>query len=226
MRTRVPIAVLTIACMSTLVVAQGTAPVQEHPRDVLGTVALGFVPTQGGATPEPPTALTLVIQSLPNGPQIRYRIADHLAVWDKGLDMATAHQNFLLVLPPGSYMILGLEVQAPSLSDKGPAVLITGGPSFAVPDQACVYVGRIGFVFLRLPPASFAKSKAMVQAIAEERGLKQIGFYYSVKGALVVSSTVVDTPPDWGRTWGDDHGAKHYTEALAKHCTVNLAQPN
>ena len=208
----------------------------EQPRNVLGTLALVFVPTRGANTPEPPMVVTLVIQPLPDGHYIRHLVTDPFAVWHNESAWATSHQNFLLALSPGSYRILGLEIQASSLSDKKPVILLTGRPSFAVPDQGCVYLGQIGFVFLRLPPASFAKSQAMVEAIAKERDLeqvaiakerdlKQIGYYYSVKGALVISSISVDTPPESGRTSGDEHAAKHYTEAVTGRCTVGLAQP-
>lgn len=192
----------------------------EQLRNVLGTIALEFVPAEGATAPEPPMDVILVMRRLPDGQQIRPRVADSLAVWDK--DRATSHQNFRLTLPPGSYQILGIEILAPSLS--GDQVPLPFGASFVVQDTGCVYLGRMRFEFLRLPAASFATSKDMAVAIAEARGLKQIGFYYSVKGALVVSSILVDTPPESERTLGDEHDARHYTEAVTRRCTVDLAR--
>ena len=194
--------------------------VAEQPRNVLGTLALAFVPIEGATAPEPPMDLTLAMRHLPGGQEIRLRLADSFAVWDN--DTATSYQNFLLALPPGSYQILGIEVLAPSLSDK--KVLLPLGPSFVVENTGCVYLGRIRSELLRLPPASLATSTEMAVAIAESRGLKQLGFFYSVKGALIVSSIFVDTPPETGRTRGDEHGATHYAEAVAQHCTVGLAR--
>lgn len=127
----------------------------EQLRNVLGTIALEFVPAEGATAPEPPMDVILVMRRLPDGQQIRPRVADSLAVWDK--DRATSHQNFRLTLPPGSYQILGIEILAPSLS--GDQVPLPFGASFVVQDTGCVYLGRMRFEFLRLPAASFATSK-------------------------------------------------------------------
>ena len=208
---------------------QGDQKSTQHPQlqEVSGTVALGFVPTVLANLPAPPIELTLVIKPQAGGAEIRHKIADSSPGWSlessKERQVAVSHQNFSLQLSPGIYEISTLEVQAPSLSDTEFS-LPTGGPNFTVPERNCVYVGRMSFVFLRLPPGSFDQSRAWAALAAQKEG-KSILFVYLPKGTLVLpASTSVDTPRDTEQTQGVNGSKQLLAKASAKKCTVQLAR--
>ena len=140
---------------------------QQRPREVLGTVALGFAPTDGAFLPKPQIDLTLHIHSESDGQEVEVRIIDPSPGWTLGGEgkIASSYQNFTLPLRPGKYKLRALGVRAASLS-AATFALPTGGPSFMVPDTDCVYVGRITLNFLRLPPTSVAEARKLAMSIA------------------------------------------------------------
>lgn len=95
---------------------------EPKPQEVLGTMIIGFSPTVLASMPEPPIDLTLHIRALTGGSDLKLDIADGKAIWEmvpagpKGVGVS--YQNFRLMLPPGDYLMAGLDVRAKSLSDK------------------------------------------------------------------------------------------------------------
>jgi len=166
---------------------------REQPQEVLGSVVLGFVPTALAAMPQPPVNLTVVIQPMAGGSELRFKITDPSPQWKVEKDkVAASRQDFTLSLKPGSYKIVALEVESQSLSDSRVS-LVTGGPHFAVPEENCVHIGRIAFFYARLPPGSLAQAQAVSKEMAKEQG-KPLLLVYLMKGALVGVSAAVDIP--------------------------------
>ena len=135
----------------------------QQPQEVLGTMVVAFIPTALASLPEPPFDLTLFIKSLAGGYDIKYHIADDTQIWEliteaPSISGGASYQNFRLMLPSGDYSMEGLGIQAKSLSDK-PFFLVSGGQNFTVPKGNCVYIGRIGVLYSRLPPGSLDQAK-------------------------------------------------------------------
>jgi hypothetical protein len=112
----------------------------EQPQEVLGTIALGFVPTELATLPKSPMNLTVVIQSIKDESKFKFVITDTSPLWKVENDNVSSHQNFTYSLRPGNYKIIGLEVENESLSDTQFS-LVTDGPNFTVPEGNCVYIG-------------------------------------------------------------------------------------
>lgn len=62
-----------------------------------------------------------------------------------------SHHNFELRLRPGEYVISAIEIQAKSLWPKS-IDIPAGGPSFTVPENSCVYLGPVEWVYPMFPP--------------------------------------------------------------------------
>lgn len=135
---------------------------------------------------------------------------------------AASHQNFAFSLRPGSYEIVDLEVEAQSLSHSRFS-LVTGGPHFVVPEGNCVYIGRIAFIYMRLPPGSLAQARAVVATMAKERGMS-ILLLYLLKGALVGPSTAVDIPGEAEAQQGTARNRRAFERARDKNCAIQLAK--
>lgn len=196
---------------------------REQPQEVLGSVVLGFAPTVLATLPEPPVSLTVVIRSIAGGSEFKFKITDPSPEWIVERDkVAASHQNFAFSLRPGSYKIVALEVEAQSLSDSSFS-LLTGGPHFAVPEGNCVYIGRLAFIYVRLPPGSSAQAAAVVGTMAKERG-KPIVFSYLTKGALVGASTAIDIPGEAEARQGPAGSRHEFERARDKNCAIQLAK--
>lgn len=195
---------------------------QQRPREVLGTVVLGFAPTEGAFLPKPPIDLTLIIQSELGGQVTEYKIIDPSPGWELGEagKLASTFQNFALSLRPGKYKLRALKVQSPSLLETSFS-LPTGGPSFTVPDAECVYVGRIGFSFIRLPPGSYAEANDWVMRMAKERG-KGLLSVYLPQGTLVLATYALDVPKESERT-PRQGSTQLLAQARTKQCAIQIA---
>jgi hypothetical protein len=192
-------------------------------QEVLGSVVLGFAPTVLATMPEPPVSLTVVIKSMAGGSEFKFKITDPSPVWKVEKDkVAASHQDFTFSLKPGSYEIVALEVEAQSLSESRFS-LATTGPQFYVPEGNCVHIGRIAFIYTRLPPRSLAQAKAVVGTMAKERG-KPIMFLYLKKGALVGASTAVDIPDKAEARQGSASSRHAFERARDRNCAIQLAK--
>jgi hypothetical protein len=196
---------------------------RQQPQEVLGTITLGFAPTALASSPEPPIHLTLSIKPQAGGLDIKHPIADPSPVWQSHGEVVSTHQNFNLSLAPGDYRIMALEVQASSLADAS-FVLPVGGPSFTVPEGNCVYIGRIGFFYTRLPPGSAAKALAATQMIAEERGRPAALMVYLHKGALIPTARSIDQPTEVERTPAAEASKQLLARAHEQKCAIQLAK--
>jgi hypothetical protein len=196
---------------------------KEQPQEVLGSFVLGFAPSVGANSPEPPINSTLIIRSIASGSDFKLEVTDRSMQWKEEKEkVITSDQNFTLSLRPGSYEIVGLDVKAESLSDL-PFSLVTGGPRFSVPEGNCVYIGRIAYFYMRLPPGSFAEAKAAVGKMAKDRD-KPILFLYLTKGALVNATASIDIPDGAETRPGSTASKRAYTQAREKNCAVHLAK--
>ena len=196
---------------------------REEPREVLGSVVFGIVPTILATMPEPPINLTMVIKSMAGGSEFKFNIRAPSPEWtvEKG-KVALSDHDFAFSLKPGDYEIVELAVEAQSLSDSRFS-LATGGPRFTVPEGNCVYVGRITFIYMRLPPGSLAQAQAAVKMMVAERG-EPMMLYYFTKGALVPASTAVDIPGEAGARQGSAGSRHAFERARDRNCAVQLAK--
>jgi len=230
------ISVILMIVMVTIIGCTATKQAQERrqqyleepqPQEVLGTMIIGFSPTVLASLPEPPIDLTLHIRPLAGGHDVKHHIADGTPVWELltvgPTVVGATFQNFRLVLPAGDYLVEGLDVRAPSLSDK-PFFLATGGPSFTVPKGNCVYIGRIGLFYSRLPPGSLDQAKAAAGVVSAEMGGRPLLMIYLPKGALLVVSSSIDQPTEDERTPAADSSKRLLADAHQKKCAVQLAK--
>lgn len=196
---------------------------QQRPREVLGTVVLGFAPTEGAFLPKPPIDLTLIIQSELGGQVTEYKIIDPSPGWELGEagKLASTFQNFALSLRPGKYKLTALKVRAASLSATTFA-LPTGGPGFIVPDTDCVYVGRIALNFVRLPPVSLAEAQKSAMRISKEHG-RPVVMVYLVDGTLIPATSALDVPNEEEHSPGGKHSKELLDRARTKQCVIQLA---
>ena len=197
---------------------------REEPQEVFGTAVIGFAPTVLAAMPEPPIEITLIIKPVAGGPPIEHRITDSAPGWavmnGNKPKAAASHQNFMLSLRPGKYEISETLIQSSSLSEK-PLSFALNVPSFTVPEGNCVYIGRFGYIYMRLPPGSYEQTLAVASIMAKERGIgKSVATLYLVKGSLIPDSFFVDQPTEAEQT----HGYKILSEARKKQCVTNLVK--
>jgi len=196
---------------------------RQRTREVLGTIVMSIAPTKGALLPKPPINLTLLIRSESEHKETEYRITDPSPGWVLGEEgkSASSYQNFSLLLPPGKYRLVALKVQAASLS-ASIFDLPTGGPAFIVPDADCVYVGRIGFSFARLPPGSEAEARIAAMSIAREHG-RPLVMVYLPEGALIPAASALDVPSEVETSAGAKHSREHLDRARTKQCATQLA---
>jgi hypothetical protein len=181
---------------------ESQAPAEQQARqaaqEVLGTVSLVFATVAGASDfPQPPFRLTAVIRSLERGMESRLDVADPSPEWVRGTPYAdnavSSHQDFSFPLRPGNYEFVAIEVDAPSLSDT-PLEYPAGARRFLVPRGNCVYIGRIYFVFHRLPPLPFGQAEALARQLSEKAGRRAFLFHYLARGSLIPWEFGVDTP--------------------------------
>ena len=150
--------------------------------------------------PDPPIDVTLLIKPAAGGPVIRQEIADPSG-------------GFNLMLDPGTYRLRSLEVLAASMS-SGIFRLPTGSPTFRVPATGCVYVGRIFFSYLRLPPGSAQKQTQVIFDVANKFNFDPQHAYilFLHSGSLIPKKATVDLPDATERVSGSED------------CDVDLAE--
>ena len=197
---------------------------KEEPQEVFGTVVIGFAPTVLAMMPEPPFILALKIRSVDGGRTIEHRITDPAPDWmvEKGNkpEAASIHQNFRLSLRPGSYEISEVVMQSDSLSNE-PLSFALKVAIFNVPEGNCVYVGRFGHTYIRLPSGSYEQTQAVARSMAIERGKgNPVVTLYLVKGSLIPDSYFVDQPTETEQM----HDYKVLSEASSKQCVTNLVE--
>ena len=91
-----------------------------------------------------------------------------------------------------------------------------------MPDADCVYVGRIGFFFARLPPGSFAEAQISATRLAKEQG-KPVLMVYLPEGALIPASSALDIPKEEEPSPAGKHSKEILDQARAKQCAIQLA---
>ena len=197
---------------------------RQEPQEVLGTLSLGFVTLAGSADfPQPPFRLTAVIRSLERGTSTKLEVADPSPDWRRDASNAVStHFDFSFLLSPGGYELVAVEVDGPSLSDSAfeyPALQ----RRFVVPTGNCVYIGRIYFVFHRLPPLPFAQSQELATKLADKAGKQAFLFHYLPKGALIPWEFGVDTPA--GEKFGQEvrPGQQALARARERGCVIRPA---
>lgn len=187
-------------------------------QEVIGTIAIGFMPTALATVPKPPINFAVVIKSFKDGANLKFNIADRSPQWEmKKNKYGVSHQNFSFSLRPGSYEIIALELEAGSLSISDFS-LVTGGPRFTVPEGNCVYIGRIALMYMRLPPGSHGQAVSFLRTMAkrQERGSLML---YLTKGSLISASHAIDIPVQKSHA----SGYRAFTQAREKRCTTQLA---
>jgi uncharacterized protein DUF4124 len=193
------------------------------PQRVLGTIALGFTPTVRAQLPLPPIGLTLFVKPTIGSGEFKFRVDDPSPQWTVDPDgkTATTYQNFNFSLKPGTYKTDRIEVDAPNLSGT-PFTLPLMASGFTVPEGNCVYIGRLGMAYMRLPPGSLEQATETLKPLAKEVG-KPLVLIYLTKGGLVPVADSVDTPSDAELRQGTGGGSQAHAEARAKNCAVRLA---
>jgi hypothetical protein len=195
-------------------------------QEVLGTVAIGIVPLNPASLPQPPIDLVVHIKRSPDGPDVKYDIADGSAIWELSppgpQEAGASLQNFRLMLAPGDYSVSGFYVRAKSLWHKL-FFLPTGGPNFTVPESGCVYIGRINVVLLRLPPGSVAETKAASVKLSASVG-EPLLLVYLPWGSLVPEAKFVDQPQEYEHSPAGSYSKQLLAYARQKQCAIRLAE--
>jgi hypothetical protein len=199
-------------------------PVRQEPQEVLGTLSLGFMTVAGASDfPQPPFRLTVIVRSIERAMNSRLDVADASPEWRRDADNAvSSHQDFSFHLRPGSYELVAIEVDAPSLSDT-PFEHPARAGRFAVPEGNCVYIGRIYLVFQRLPPLPFGQSQELATKLADKAGKQALLFHYLAKGALIPWELGVDTPAAGGSGERARPGQQALARARERGCEIRPA---
>ena len=104
-----------------------------------------------------------------------YFVDDEVVVGDLGeqpnWELALFHVDFGIVLEPGEYELVALEVDDPGWSST-PVPLLTGRPRFSVTDTPCTYIGLLTFIFYRLPAGSIEEQQSMIDEVAASAGVE------------------------------------------------------
>jgi hypothetical protein len=196
---------------------------REQPQEVLGSLVLGFAPTALANLPEPPISLTMVIKSLVDGSEFKFKLTDPSPEWKVEDHKAVlVHQSFAFSLRPGSYKMDGVEVRARSLSDS--PFLLLGGAQFDVPEGNCVYIGRLGLFHMRLPPGSLAETQARIERMWKERSKSFILVLYLPKGPLICTAESGDIPDEAGTGQFSAGDRRAFERARDKNCAIQLAK--
>lgn len=195
----------------------------EEPQEVLGTFSLAFATFGAADFPQPPFELTAVIRSTERVFDSRFKVTDLSPEWTRiAENVVASHQDFSFALRPGTYELREIEVDAPSLSDS-PFEYPTPAGRFVVPEGNCVYIGRIYFVFHRLPPLPFDQAQELAAKLAHEAGRETFLFYYLPRGALIPWELGVDMPGAPGSRQGLEGGRQALTRAGERGCVIRMA---
>jgi len=186
--------IFVLACSSTPNQSNGKLENDRTSRRVLGTVSLIIAPTVLASAPQPPIEITLVTKADRNGRMQSHEVRDPAPVWSHSYGRpATTLHNFSLKLDPGGYQVIGLRLSGESLGPK-PFFVPFPGPFLTVPGEAeCVYVGRINYSFIRLPPGTIEQAQSVVKIMADRMN-KPIALLYLPKGALVPLEFSINLP--------------------------------
>lgn len=160
-----------------------TETTESEATNVVGQLQIGFRPYGDNAEqPEPPIDVTLIIQPTAGGAEVRYTITDPAGA-------------FALSLPAGEYTVAGLEIEAPNMGDN-PFRALTEAANFKAPSAGCVYIGRIFYIFYRLPPGSPDEQAAVVADLLKEAGRSESEAYFThlAKGGIIGDTFGVDVP--------------------------------
>lgn len=173
-----------LAIQMATFVGQAPPPLEPPPATVLGNLEIHFAAANDRAkVPGPLTEVEVIIRPLD-------------ADIGEGHDIGSG-DSFRLSLPPGRYRFENLGLKAGAFG-KEKVLLSVTGPSFEVPANGCVYLGRIVFSFVRLPPGSpDAQSKALMKYIERTGGDPTTQLEWTVvEGGGVSGGLVnVDLPP-------------------------------
>ena len=93
--------------------------------------------------------------------------------------------------------------------------MLPGGAYFTVPNEGCVCVGRIFFLYFRLPPGSLEEVRPVIDEIGHKATVETIYFVYLPSGGLVPASVGADLPDENGR----NPGAENYVVQVASFVT-------
>jgi len=197
---------------------------RQEPQEVLGTLSVAFATLAGASDfPQPPFKLAAVVRSLERAMNSRLDVADPSPQWRRDADNAvSSHQNFSFLLRPGNYELVAIEVDAPSLSDS-PFEFPALARRFVVPEGNCVYIGRIYFVFHRLPSLPLDQSQALATKVADKAGKQGFLLHYLPKGALIPWEFGVDTPAEEKAGQEAMPGQQALARARERGCVIRPA---
>lgn len=172
----------------------------EEPPGVLGNLQVGFIKgTAEAKLPRPPVTVTMVLKPAGGGEKIEEEITD-----PKGA--------FTLDLPPGRYRVDSLLLESPSFG-SGSIDVPAGGPAFRAPGSGCVYVGRIFYLYYRLPRGSVKAQQTAIEEMIDAGKVNPNNLYFIFlrSGSLVPS------------TGGVDLGGKNVRPTGWEDCTIKKA---
>ena len=160
----------TITPIPTKTDAPSLTPTPE-PVVVYGNLQVSVVPFDERAeVPDPLGDLTLIFRS-ESEEEFTVIVTDNSS-------------DFSIQLPDGSYT-LDLVINAIDTN------LITGSLSIQVPDEGCIYIGKVTFSYNRLPPLSIVDQMGLAQSFA---GVDGVSFTFMNEGNMVHLSTEMDVP--------------------------------
>jgi hypothetical protein len=155
---------------------------------VYGNLHVRVIPYGAGVeVPESLGDLTLIFKSISEEIEFPVQITE-------------PHGGYYLILSGGHYQIKTLEISA---LDVGAITSIPsmGWATIEIPDNGCVYIGRLSLNYYRLPPLSFTEQVAMVKEIAQG---KDAILTYLESGSLVPVSAEIDLPDLTERVEGSE----------------------
>jgi len=151
---------------------------------VYGNLQVSIVPYDDRAVvPEPLGDLTLTFIS-PSEDEYEVLVTD-------------ASGGFNVQLPEGPYTI---DVYINALELNG-VTGHTGSPSIVVPEQGCIYIGRLSNTYKRLPPLPLPEQFDLMKSLAGAEGLFAT---VSEDGSLIYISSEIDLPGEAERVQGSD----------------------
>ena len=122
--------------------------------------------------------------------------------------IADKNGGFMILMPAGVYSFSQVRIGA--LDSKAP----TSNPKIIVPDKGCLYIGRISFAYILLPPGSPGEQIALIQQLAAQG--KDFVFTLATSGGIGMEaySEVIEIPDE--SEWPSG----------ASNCTIQLAEKN
>jgi len=152
-----------------------------EPAMVYGNLQVSIVPfDQRAIVPDPLGDLTLIFKSTSEEDY------EELVTDPNG--------GFNLQLPDGSYKI-DLYINALDVN------VFTGALSIYVPEDGCIYIGKLKFNYNLIPPLSFTEQLELIKTLAIEEGVVST---LREDGSLVHLSTEIDLPGEVERVDGSE----------------------